>query len=241
MAMPKASPKVAVVLAGCGRGDGSEIHESVSCLIHLARLGASSQCFAPDALQADVVDHLAGKPVPGEKRNMLVEAARIARGDIKPLAHLRAEDFDAVVFPGGFGAAKNLCTFAKDGENCTVIPDVERVVKAFHSAGKPLAMCCIAPVIGARVLGKARGGPGVKVTIGDDAGTAGAIGKMGAANIVKKVTEAAVDEPNRLSTTPAYMYGDANPWEVHQGIGKMIERTVEMARARSDKPALQRA
>src|SRR5438105_3624402 len=127
---------VAVVLAGCGRGDGSEIHEAVSCLIHLARLGAAYRCFAPDALQADVVNHATGKSVPGEKRNQMVEAARIARGEIAPLSTLDPAAFDAVVFPGGFGAAKNLCTFAKDGENCTVIPDVERVVKGFDKAVK---------------------------------------------------------------------------------------------------------
>jgi enhancing lycopene biosynthesis protein 2 len=105
------------------------------------------------------------------------------------------------------------------------------VIKAFHAAGKPIGMCCIAPVIGARVLGKARGGPGVKVTIGDDAGAAAAVAKMGSTNIVRPVTGAYVDEANRLATSPAYMYGDATPWEVFQGIGEMIERTVEMARA----------
>jgi enhancing lycopene biosynthesis protein 2 len=224
--------KVAVVLAGCGRGDGSEIHESVSCLVHLARLGAEYACFAPDAPQADVVNHLTGTPE-GGARNMLVEAARIARGEIAPLATLRHDEFDAVVFPGGFGAAKNLCTFARDGENCSVLPDVERVIKAFHDAGKPVAMCCIAPVIGARVLGRARGGPGVSVTIGDDAGTAAAIGKMGSTNIRRGVTEAAVDERERIATTPAYMYGEASPWEVYQGIGKMIEETLAMVSAGS--------
>jgi enhancing lycopene biosynthesis protein 2 len=223
-------PKIAVVLAGSGRGDGSEIHESVSCLIHLARLEADYQCFAPDLPQADVINHLTGKAEPGQSRNMLVEAARIARGDIRPLSELKPDDFDGIVFPGGFGAAKNLCTFAKDGENCTVLPDVERVVKGFHSAGKPIAMCCIAPVIGARVLGKAKGGPGVQVTIGDDSGTAAAIAKMGAENITRKVTQVAVDETNRISSTPAYMYGDANPWEVYQGIGQMIVHLLEMAR-----------
>jgi enhancing lycopene biosynthesis protein 2 len=220
---------IAVVLSGSGRADGSEIHESVCCLIHLARLGAPYRCFAPDAPQAGVVNHLTGKPA-GETRNQLVEAARIARSEISPLSQLNPADFDAVVFPGGFGAAKNLCTFAKDGENCTVIPDVERVVKGFHKAGKPVAMCCIAPIIAARVLGKAAGGPGCTVTIGDDAGTAAAIGKMGATNAVKSVTEAAVDEPNRLATTPAYMYGNASPWEVYQGIGRMIEETLALVR-----------
>jgi enhancing lycopene biosynthesis protein 2 len=219
--------KVAVVLAGCGRADGSEINEAVSCLIHLARLGASYRCFAPDGPQADVVNHLTGRPMP-EKRNILVESARIARGEVSPISQLRVDEFDAIVFPGGFGAAKNLCTFAADGADCTVNPDVERVIKGFHNVGKPVGMCCIAPVIGARVLGTARGGPGVKVTIGDDAGTAAAITKMGSANVVTPVTQAALDEPNRLATTPAYMYGEATPWEVFQGIGQMIERTLAM-------------
>jgi enhancing lycopene biosynthesis protein 2 len=240
MAVQSSSPRVAVVLAGSGRGDGSEIHESVSCLIHLARLGASYQCFAPDLPQADVINHLTGEPM-AEKRNMLVEAARIARGDIKPIGELREGEFDAVVFPGGFGAAKNLCTFAKDGAKATVNADVERVIKGFHGAKKPVAMCCIAPVLGARVLGKAAGGPGVKVTIGDDANVAGAISTWGSSNIVKKVTEAAVDEANRLTTTPAYMYGDASPWEVYQGIGAMIEQMVGMLRAAGKKAAMQHA
>lgn len=220
--------KVAVVLAGCGRADGSEIHESVSCLIHLSRLGASYQCFAPDAPQAEVVNHVTNEPAPGENRNQLVEAARIARGSILPLSRLDPGAFDAVVFPGGFGAAKNLCTFAKDGENCAVIPDVERVVKGFHGQGKPVGMCCIAPVIAAKVLGKKAGGPGCSVTIGDDGGTAAAIGQMGSSHVVKPVTEAAVDRGNKLATSPAYMYGKATPFEVYEGIGRMIEETLKM-------------
>lgn len=220
-------PKVAVVLCGSGKADGSEIHESVSCLVHLSRLGAQYRCFAADAPQADVVNHFSGEPM-HEQRNQLVEAARIARGDISPLAQLDPAEFDAVVFPGGFGAAKNLCTFAKDGENCTVAPDVERIVKGFHRAGKPVSMCCIAPVIGAKVLGKAAGGPGVSLTIGDDKDVSGAMEKWGSRNVVKPVTEAAVDEANRLASAPAYMYGNATPWEVFQGIGRMIEEMMRM-------------
>lgn len=218
--------KVAVVLAGCGRGDGSEIHEAVSCLIHLSRLGAEYRCFAPDTPQADVVNHATGKPAPGEKRNCLVEAARISRGEISPLAGLDPAKFDAVVFPGGFGAAKNLCTFAKDGAECRVIAEVERVLNEFHTAGKPIGLCCIAPVLAAKVFGTAHGGPGCMVTIGDDAGTTAAISEMGSRNVVKKVTEAVVDEKNRVVTSPAYMYGDARPHEVFQGIGAMIEETL---------------
>jgi enhancing lycopene biosynthesis protein 2 len=227
--------KVAVVLCGCGRADGSEIHEAVSCLIHLSRLGATYRCYAPDADQVEVVNHLTGQPAK-ESRNQLVEAARIARGEISPLADLAPSEYDAVVFPGGFGAAKNLCTFARDGENCTVIPDVERVVKGFHSAGKPVAMCCIAPVIGAKVLGTRSGGPGVKLTIGNDPAVAAAMKHWGSENIVKAVTEAAVDEQNRLASAPAYMYGEASPWEVYQGIGRMIEEMMRMVAAPGHAP-----
>lgn len=221
--------RVAVVLCGCGRADGSEIHESVACLIHLARLGAAYRCFAPDGAQADVVNHLTGEAV-RESRNMLVEAARIARGEISPLTELRDEDFAAVVFPGGFGAAKNLCTFAEDGERCTVHPDVERVIRAFHEADKPVGMCCIAPVIGARVLGTARGGPGVTVTVGESSAAAEAVVKMGARHEARAVMQVCIDETARVATAPAYMDDGANPWQVYEGIGRMIEATVRMAR-----------
>lgn len=219
--------KVAVVLSGCGVFDGSEVHEAVSILIHLSRLGAEYTCFAPDIDQQQVINHLTGKPAPGETRNVLVEAARIARGSIRPLRDLKSTDFDAVVFPGGFGAAKNLCNFATAGAECAVNPDVERVVKAFHEAHKPVGMCCIAPVIAARVLGTAAGGPGAKVTIGDDAGAAAAIEAMGSRNVVKPVTEALVDTSNQLVTAPAYMY-DAPVHAVFQGIGEMVERTLAL-------------
>lgn len=219
-------PKVAVVLSGCGKGDGSEIHESVSVLIHLSRLGAKYACFAPDQPQASVVNHLTGRPT-GETRNALVEAARIARGEIAPLAELDPDAFDAVVFPGGFGAAKNLCTFAEDGPECRVNADVERVIKGFHTRRKPIGLCCIAPVIGARVLGTGRGGPGCRVTIGSDPGVSAAIAKMGATNVPARATEAVVDEAQRVVTTPAYMC-DAPVHEVYEGIGKMVERVVRM-------------
>ena len=207
--------KVAVVLSGCGVFDGSEIHEATSVLIHLSRAGARYECFAPDKDQSKVVDHLTGKPV-AETRNVLREAARIARGKIHPLSALKAEDFDAVVFPGGFGAAVNLCDFAEKGPDCTVDRDVERVVNAFHSAAKPVGMCCIAPVIAARVL------RGCRVTIGNDTGTAEAIARMGSQNVEKAVTEAYVDEDENVVTSPAYMYGAAPVHEVFDGIGEMV-------------------
>lgn len=214
-------PRVAVVLSGCGVYDGSEIHEAVSVLIHLSRHGAEVACFAPD-IERPAVNHLTHKPE-AHPRNVLVESARIARGKIAPLSELKVDQFDAVVFPGGFGAAKNLCDFATSGAECSVNPEVERVVKEFHAAGKPVGMCCIAPVIAARVLGKARNGPGVSVTIGNDQGAADAIAKMGSTNVPKPVTEACVDEQNHVVTAPAYMYGDAPVHQVYEGIGAMID------------------
>lgn len=212
---------VAVVLSGCGVMDGAEIHEAVSVLVHLSRGGASYRCFAPDKDQMHVVDHLAGEPASGERRNVLRESARIARGEIQPLSALHAADFDAVVFPGGFGAAKNLCDFAVKGDQCVVDPEVRRVVEEFHGAGKPIGMCCIAPVIAARVL------EGCTVTIGDDAGTAGAIAKMGSKHAARPVTEACVDETFNVVTAPAYMYGDAPVHDVFDGIGAMVRGVLD--------------
>jgi enhancing lycopene biosynthesis protein 2 len=224
--------QVALVLAGCGRADGSEITETVCVLVHLSRHKVPYRCFAPDAPQTEVINHATGKPMPaGSTRNMMVEAARISRGEISPLTKLDAAEFGAVMFPGGFGAAKNLCTFGlsgeKSGANCDVLPDVARVLKAFHSAKKPIGMACIAPVIAARVLGTRMGGPGVKVTIGTDQATAEAIATMGSTNVPRSVTEAYVDENNKLVTTPAYMC-DAGPHEVFEGIGKMVDTVVGM-------------
>ncbi|MBL9030737.1 MAG: isoprenoid biosynthesis glyoxalase ElbB [Phycisphaerae bacterium] len=225
-------PKVAVVLCGCGRADGSEIHESVSCLVHLSRLGAQYHCFAPDQPQTDVINHLTGKPEPGQSRNMLVEAARIARGAVSPLSMFRAAQFDAVVFPGGFGVAKNLCSFAREGDKCSVIPDVERVLNEFHAAGKPIGLCCIAPVLAGRVFGTARGGNGCKVTLGEESDAAAALARMGATHVAKRVEEACVDDANRLATSPAYMDDHATPYQVFVGIGHMIESVVAMAATR---------
>ncbi|MBX3405125.1 MAG: isoprenoid biosynthesis glyoxalase ElbB [Phycisphaeraceae bacterium] len=215
--------KVAVVLSGCGVYDGSEIHEAVAVLYHLSRAGAAYECFAPDKPQMHVVDHATGQAAPGQTRNVLEESARIARGKIRPLAQLHARDFDCVIFPGGFGAAKNLCDFAVKGAEMAVDPDAERVVKEFHGSGKPVGMCCIAPVIGAKVLGTRAGGPGAQVTIGDDAQAAAAIAAWGSKNIVKRVTESQADEANRLVTAAAYMYGGAPVHEVFEGIGRMVE------------------
>jgi enhancing lycopene biosynthesis protein 2 len=222
--------KAAVVLCGSGRGDGSEIHESVSVLVHLSRLGFAYECFAPDRPQRDVVNHATGEVVPDEKRSCMVEAARISRGQITPLSKLKATGFDALVIPGGFGAAKNLCTFAADGPRCTVDPDVERVIREFHAARKPIGLCCIAPVIAAKVLGRTAGGPGVNVTLGPHGPASKAVTEWGSGALVCPVDVALVDPEQRVVTTPAYMYDHATPAEVFTGIGEMIEHVVDLVR-----------
>ncbi len=214
--------KAAVVLSGCGYLDGSEISEAVSVLLHLSRAGGEVRCFAPDKPLKEV-DHLKGEPT-GETRSVLSEAARIARGKVEPLNTLDERQFDAVFFPGGFGAAKNLCDFAEKGAACGVEPDVERVLKSFRAAGKPIGLCCIAPVLAAKVL------PGVKVTLGNDAGVAAAVEQMGSRHENHAVTEAAVDAEHRVATAPAYMYGDAPVHEVYLGIGHMVEQTLKMVK-----------
>lgn len=209
--------KIGVVLAGCGFKDGAEITEAISTLIAIDKRGHTYQCFAPDKPQADVVDHTQAKVVPGQ-RNVLTEAARIARGKILPLAKAHAKDLDAVIFPGGFGAAKNLCDYATQGAACEADPGARRLIREMHAAGKPVGAICIAPVIVARVLGADHH---VELTVGDSPGTAKDLEAMGAVHVKKKVTEAHVDRKNKVVSTPAYMY-DARPSEVAQGIDALV-------------------
>jgi enhancing lycopene biosynthesis protein 2 len=164
--------QVAVILSGCGVYDGAEIHESVLTLLAIAKQDAEYTIFAPNTNQHHVINHLKGEPTE-ETRNVLVEAARIARGTIKPLSEFTATNFDALVLPGGFGAAKNLSSLAFDGPNCSVETETARAVKETHAAGKPIGALCIAPAVIAKILGE------VTVTIGQDEGTAQAIEAMG--------------------------------------------------------------
>ena len=190
--------KIAVVLAGCGVYDGAEIHEATLTMLAIARQGAAYQCFAPDMEQAHVVNHLNGEEM-NEKRNVLVEAARIARGNIKALSEYSPADYDAIVFPGGFGAAKNLCTFAFDGPDCTVNKDVEDAIRSTVAAEKPVGALCISPALIAKVLGD------VQVTIGQDQGTADAIETLGAKHVKTTHGEIVVDEKYKVITTTCYM------------------------------------
>lgn len=216
-------PRFAVVLSGCGVYDGAEIHEAVLSMLAIDRHGGTYQCFAPDVAQADVVNHLTGQAT-AESRNALVEAARIARGRIKPLAAFNPAEFDALIFPGGFGAAKTLTSFAFDDADCKVQADVERAVKAMVAAGKPIGALCIAPTILARVLGE-----GVEVTIGDDAGTASAIEQMGARHCATGHGEVVVDKARKLVTSPCYML-ESTISQIADGADAAVRALLELAR-----------
>lgn len=218
-------PKIGVILAGCGVYDGAEIHEAVLTLLALDREGAEAVCLAPDVAQAHVVDHRTGKVVEGESRNVLAESARIARGAVTSLSGYDPSPLAALVLPGGFGAAKNLCDFAFRGADCDVNPDVARVVRAVHAAGKPIGAMCIAPVVLAKLLGQ----EAPRVTIGNDAGTAAAIEKMGAMHLTCPVAETIVDRQHRVVTTPAYMLA-RSIGEAAGGIEAFVAQVLAMAR-----------
>lgn len=212
---------VAVVLSGCGFKDGSEITEAISSLIALGNEKAKYVCFAPN-VSSNSINHLNGNEAPA--RNILEESARIARGSIQDLKELNEADFDAILFPGGYGAAKNLCSWATKGSACTVLPEVEKAIIAFHKSGKPIGAICIAPALISKVLGKYH----VTVTVGDDKETALEIKKTGAQHEVCPVDDYVSDREHKVLTTPAYMY-ETQPHLVFAGISKMIKELVEMA------------
>ncbi|MCB0342864.1 MAG: isoprenoid biosynthesis glyoxalase ElbB [Pseudobdellovibrionaceae bacterium] len=213
--------KIAVVLSGCGFKDGSELTEAVSTLIALSESHANYKAFSP-SVDFEAVDHLSGEPL--GRRNTLSESARISRGQIADLTQLNVDDYDALVFPGGYGAAKNLCDWASKGAKCQVHPQVEKAILDFHQQNKPIGAICIAPALVARVLGS----HGVTVTIGNDVETSREIEKTGAVHVNCPVDDYVTDRETKVITTPAYMY-DAKPHEVFTGIQKLVRELVEMA------------
>ncbi len=214
--------KIGVLLSGCGVNDGCEIHEAVIALLTLDRAGAETVCMAPDVEQFDVVNHLTGEAT-GEKRNVLVESARIARGNIKDISKVRAADIDGLIIPGGFGAAKNLSNFAVKGKDAVVNGDVKRLLNDMVSTAKPVGAICIAPA----TLTKALEGKNPEVTIGNDIGTAGAIEAMGGQHKECSVDMIHVDSNNKLVTTPAYMLGPGIK-DVAVGIEKLVNKVLEL-------------
>ncbi len=212
--------KIAVVLSGCGVYDGAEIHEATLSLLAIANEGASYCIFAPNINQHHVINHLTGEELP-ETRNVLVESARIARGNISDLKNYNPDDFDALLLPGGFGAAKNLSSFAFEGPECTVNPEVENAVINTSNAQKPIGALCIAPAVIVKILNDA------KVTIGQDSGTANAIEMMGGTHVNTTHGEIVVDEKYKLITTPCYML-DANIVQIAKGAENVVKKIIEL-------------
>lgn len=223
--MSESAKKIGVILAGCGVYDGAEIHEAVLTLLAIDRAGATAIIFAPDIPQAHVVNHLTGQEM-AESRNVLTEAARIARGKIADLATFDPADVDALILPGGFGAAKNLCDFAFKGADCTVNPAVEKAIRAARDAGKPIGALCIAPAI----LAKLFGGEGAKLTIGSDEGTAAALEKLGAVHCPTTHGEIIVDEGLKLVTSPCYML-DASVSQIADGAANTVAALLKLMEA----------
>lgn len=205
----------AVVLSGCGVFDGSEIHEATLALLAIAQHGARYDIYAPDIEQHHVINHLNGEEM-NEKRNVLVESARIARGKISPLSEFKADAYDAILFPGGFGAAKNLSSFAFEGAESKVNPEVEKAILGMHALGKPIGALCIAPAVIARVI------QGATVTIGSDEGTADAIESMGGTHEKTTHGEVTVDRENKIYTTPCYML-DATIVQIYDGAFNVVK------------------
>jgi len=211
--------KFAIVISGCGVQDGAEIHESVMAMLAVDMAGCTYQLFAPDVDQLKVVNHLTGKQT-NENRNVLVESARIARGNIKPLSEYRAADYDALLFPGGFGAALNLSTYGRDGETMTVNTDVERAVKEAYIQKKVIGAMCIAPVVLAKILGRGT------LTIGTDRGTAASIESFGAKHQSTGKGEVVADINNRLFTTPCYMLNSTIK-DIYEGATNLVRQMVD--------------
>jgi enhancing lycopene biosynthesis protein 2 len=222
--MAMSSKKIAVVLCGSGYRDGSEIRESVGVLWALSQHDVTVQCFAPDAAQADVVNCLTGETT-GETRNQLVEAARIARGKVKPLASLKPAEWDGIVLPGGFGAAKNLCDFATKGSQGSVRPELATVLCVMHEAKKPIGAICIAPAVVALALK----GKGLELTVGAASEAAQEIEKLGPKHVVTRADQCHVDAKHRIATSAAYMYDDAPLHAIFSGIQKAVEYVVKTA------------
>lgn len=207
--------KFAVVLSGCGVYDGAEIHEAVMTLLAIARNGGTYEIFAPNVMQHHVINHLSGE-IMNESRNVLFESARIARGKIKRLMEYKAADFDALVFPGGFGVAKNLSSYAFDGLEMKTDKVVDKVIRETHAAGKPIGALCIAPVLLTKILGN------IEVTVGNDAKTADDIRSMGGTHKNTGNREIVVDRINKIVTSPCYMI-DAGITEIADGADAAVK------------------
>lgn len=213
--------QVAVVLSGCGVYDGAEIHEAVLTLLALDRAGAQAVCFAPDKPQLHVINHLSGEEMP-ESRNILLESARITRGNIRPLSQADAGQLDALIVPGGFGAAKNLSSFATQGAECSVDPELSKLIREMHKLNKPIGFMCIAPALLPKVIDQP-----LRLTIGNDPDLGEVIDAMGGEPVICPVDDIVVDIENKVVTTPAYMLAQSIG-EAARGIDKLVSRVLDL-------------
>ena len=216
--------KIGVLLSGCGVNDGAEIHESVITMLALDRAGVESVMMAPNIDQMHVVNHYTGQEM-DEFRNVLVESSRIARGNIKDMAEVTGNDIDALIIPGGFGVVKNLCDYAMAGSECSINPDVFRLVSEVHLLQKPIGAICIAPAMMAKILGEQD--ESAEMTIGSDESTANDIKTMGSTHVTCPVTEMVVDKEKKIITTPAYMEAQSIK-EAAEGIEKLVVEILSM-------------
>lgn len=224
-----AKKSVALVLSGCGVYDGTEVHEASAIMVHLSRAGAEVTIFAPDVEMMHVVNHCKGEPV-ADKRNVMQESARIARGDVTDLAKLDVSAFDALIIPGGFGVAKNLSDWATKGKEYSITPQIDKVIKGFHQAKKPIGLCCISPVLAAKAI------PGCELTVGHDkeckmwpyAQVAQSMAELGCKHVNKHVGEVHVDTKNKLVTTSAFMC-NAPIHEIFDGLELMVADVLKLA------------
>ena len=216
--------KVGLLLSGCGVNDGAEIHESVIAMLALDRAGVEMELMAPNIDQMHVINHYTGQEM-DEYRNVLVEASRIARGNIKDMAEISGNDIDALIIPGGFGVAKNLCDYAMAGSECSINPDVYRLISELQLLNKPIGAICIAPVMMAKIFGEQ--GASANMTIGFDEATSKDIESMGCVHVECKVSDMVVDEDNNLVSTPAYMEAQSIK-EAADGIEKLVKQVLSM-------------
>lgn len=216
--------KVGVILSGCGFLDGAEIYETVLTLLQLDKAGAEIVAMAPDKNQHHVVNHFKGEET-GETRNVLVESARLMRGKIKNLNQVDASELDALILPGGFGVAKNFCSFAFEGPNCSFDNEIAKLILDVHNQGKPLGAICISPVLIAKIFEKIKS---VKITIGNDEGIAEAVSSLNANHVICKEDDCVVDIENKIVTTPAYNIEGAKIANVEKGIAKLVSEVLKM-------------
>lgn len=214
--------RIGVLLSGCGRFDGSEIHETVLTLLALDRAGVDILCAAPDVNHHHVINHLTQEEM-DETRNVLVESSRIARGNIIDLKSLHAQEIDGLILPGGFGAAKNFSTFAIKGPDAQIDPQVSGLLQQMHKAAKPIGAICISSTTVVMALNKYQ----PHVTIGKDTAVAAAINSFGGVHHLCDVDSVHVDIHNKIVSTPAYMLGPGIK-DVAVGIEKLVQKVIAL-------------